>query len=185
MRVRRLTVADAQAGHALRLRALSESGEAFGTTYEEYATWPLEQAYARYALTGDDFTLGAFEEDRLVGVVTFRREQRIKTRHKGSVTGMFVAQEARGKGVGRALMAALIDEARGIEGLEQMNLDVFTASTAARQLYLSLGFEVCGLERHADKVGDAYYDSELMVYFLHSRSHPDEFSVPSQYSDPS
>jgi len=166
MEIRRLHKEDVEAAYALRLRALRESADSFGTTYEEYAALPLAEAQQRFRLQGDDFVLGAFLDNTLVGVVTFRRETRTKTRHKGQLLGMFVAEEARGKGIGRALVSGLIDEVRGLDGVAQINLDVFTTTTAARALYKSLGFEVCGLERNADKVGDTYFDSEMMVLFL-------------------
>lgn len=166
MEIRRLIPSDAEAAYRLRLRALLESPESFGSTHEEYSALPLAEAYSRFQLKGDDFVLGAFVEDALVGVVTFRREGRLKVRHKGQVFGMFVAEEARGKGIGRALVQGLIDEVRGLDGVEQINLDVFTTATAARALYLSLGFKVFGLERNADKAGDVYYHSESMVLFL-------------------
>ncbi|MFI5386724.1 MAG: GNAT family N-acetyltransferase [Fimbriimonadales bacterium] len=166
MKIRRLGPIDAEAAHALRLRALSESPEAFGTTYEEYAALPKSEILRRYEAHHDSFTLGAFEGGSLVGVVNFSREKRAKTRHKGYMAGMFVAIEARGKGVGRSLVLALIDEVKALDGVEQIGLHVLSATKAARSLYLSLGFEICGLERNADKAGDMYYDSEFMVLFL-------------------
>jgi ribosomal protein S18 acetylase RimI-like enzyme len=164
--IRRLTSVDAEAGHALRLRALLESPEAFGSTHEEYSALPLDEVYKRYEPKVNAFTLGAFVDEALVGVVTFQRETRIKTSHKGYVTGMFVAPEVRGRGIGRALVQQLISEARGMGGVEQIGLDVFTSTTAARSLYLSLGFVVSGMERNADKFEGVYYHSEFMVLFL-------------------
>jgi hypothetical protein len=46
--------------------------------------------------------------------------------------------------------------------LEQLWLDVTTTNVPARTLYLSCGFHVIGLGRRALRVGDRYYDEEMM-----------------------
>jgi hypothetical protein len=51
-------------------------------------------------------------------------------------------------------------------GIERILLMVGTSQPAARQLYLSLGFESFGCEPHALKVGDVYVDEEHMVLQL-------------------
>jgi ribosomal protein S18 acetylase RimI-like enzyme len=79
---------------------------------------------------------------------------------------MYVAPEARGQGVGKALLQEVISRASELAGLEQINLMVVTTNIAARRLYLSLGFRVYGLEYHAMKRGDVYWDEELMVLVL-------------------
>ncbi len=82
------------------------------------------------------------------------------------ITQMYVAPEARGQGIARALVSELIARARALPGLEQINLAVVTTNAAARNLYLALGFEVFGVERRALKLGDTYLDEELMVLML-------------------
>jgi ribosomal protein S18 acetylase RimI-like enzyme len=74
-----------------------------------------------------------------------------------------VKQEYRGQGVGKALMSELLRRVRAQAGLEQVNLSVSADQLAAKQLYLSLGFEVYGHERQALKVGGDYVDKDLMV----------------------
>lgn len=167
MNVRPLEPAEAELFNAFRLRGLKESPEAFGSTYEEEAAIPAEAARARFPHTEEEFVLGAFgEAGRLVGVAGFYRERHLKTRHKGFVWGMYVAPEARGRGVGRALLSALIERAKPLDGLEQINLDVVTVNAAARALYLSHGFRVYGLERMAMKQADRYFDIEHMTLHL-------------------
>jgi uncharacterized damage-inducible protein DinB len=79
---------------------------------------------------------------------------------------MYVAPEARGRGVGRALMEALVARCRALEGLEQIVLDVATVATPARRLYAEMGFEPFGHRREAMKDGDASYDVEHMALRL-------------------
>jgi putative acetyltransferase len=57
----------------------------------------------------------------------------------GEVKRMYVAQEARGQGVGRALLARLEDEARKL-GLVQLVLETGIRSEDAQALYRRAGF---------------------------------------------
>src|SRR5438874_13624156 len=101
MYVRKLTETDAEDFWNIRLRALRDNPQAFGSSYEESVTTPLTNVVRRLrneSTAGDNFILGAFEVD-LVGTVGFRREQGIKERHKGMIWGMFVVPEMRGKGI--------------------------------------------------------------------------------------
>src|SRR5690348_5416083 len=167
MQVRKLTENDLDALWAMRLRALKDNPEAFGSTYEE--TLARGNEWMRQRLCTDEnetFYLGAFEENRLIGIVAFYREDATKTRHKGYVVSMYVAPESRGLGAGKALMQALIARARQIQGLEQLHLAVVTTNQVAYQLYRSLGFEVYGTEPKALKSGGEYWDEYLMVLYL-------------------
>ena len=79
---------------------------------------------------------------------------------------MYVPQELRGKGIGKALLQAAIAYAKTLEGVEQINLSVVLINKEARQLFLSQGFETYGLERHALKLHDHYFDQEHMTLRL-------------------
>jgi ribosomal protein S18 acetylase RimI-like enzyme len=57
-----------------------------------------------------------------------------------SLEDIFVEEEARGSGVGRALVEAAFDRARE-RGCARMELDVNEANAAALRLYESMGFE--------------------------------------------
>jgi len=53
---------------------------------------------------------------------------------------LVVAEEAEGRGVGRALMAAVEDWARA-HGLGRVSLETGAANTAARGFYRALGYD--------------------------------------------
>ena len=169
MEIHELTEADAAAYWALRLRALREEPEAFGSSYEESKERPLAEIAQRLraARAAGDFTLVASDHGQLVGMVTFVRAPGLKNRHNADIFGMYVAPEARGKGCGRALVEALIARARALDGVERLALAVVTTNAAARALYRSLGFTVYGVRLQALKLPDGrYLDEELMVLGL-------------------
>ena len=99
-------------------------------------------------------------------MVGFSRERRERVRHKGSIWGMYIAAEAQGHGLGRALMREAIARASAIPGLEQISLGVISGNDYARTLYTSLGFQSYGLERRALLINNKYHDDELMQLFL-------------------
>lgn len=61
----------------------------------------------------------------------------------GEIKSMFVAPEARGKGVAEALMATLDGKARAL-GLSAMKLETGNKLDAAHRLYARHGFTACG-----------------------------------------
>ena len=167
--IRPLDAADAAAFQALRLRGLRESPAAFGSTYEEEAGVPLNEIAARLApgAGGEDVVFGVFADgDVLVGVAGLRREGHRKARHRARVWGMYVAPEARGRGLGRALLEAVIAHARTLTGVERLTLSVVPDNQAARSLYLRLGFVSFGVEPQAYRLDGEYWDSEHMALVI-------------------
>lgn len=71
---------------------------------------------------------------------------------------LYVAPEARGRGLGRALMEAAIELARG-HGADHMDLGTGEQDVAARALYESLGFS--NREGRPDGPINYFYEREL------------------------
>ena len=159
--IRRLTNADVDDYRAIRLEALRGDPIAFGSTYEAEVERPRSHFEQRLAATA---VFAAYADARIVGMAGFMREGGLKDRHKGFLWGMYVGPEARGLGVGRTLVQAVLDHAT--EVVEQIILAVTQGNEAAIALYESLGFTVYGVEPRALKSGDRYWDDVLMVKFL-------------------
>lgn len=171
LNIRALTEDDAKDFRRLRLRALKEHPEAFGSSYEMERTLPLQVVADRLLKTSespDDFTLGAYRQAEFVGMVGFFRRRNEKERHKGVIWGMYVPSEEQGKGVGRALLTQAVERVRMLPGLEQVGLTVVARNRPARSLYASLGFETYGVEPSALVVDGEHLDEELMVLRLTS-----------------
>jgi ribosomal protein S18 acetylase RimI-like enzyme len=165
--VRRLTPADLDAFQALRLRGLRESPAAFGSTYEEEVDRPLERVAQRLSGGGDSAVYGAFDGGgALLGMGGVHREGKLKSRHRAGIWGMYVVPEARGRGLGRALLQALVDHARGMDGVERVELGVEATNTAARALYHAFGFVTYGVQPDAYRADGQSWDAELMTMAL-------------------
>lgn len=166
MEIRRLTLHDAAAYRALRLRSFREHPEAFTTSYEELEAQPLADTERRMSAAHIKLW-GAFEGGRLVGHVGLDRETRAKCRHKATLVGMYVAPEAAGRGIGRALVDALLAQAR-TDGLELVVLTVTEGNAKAATLYERCGFRSFGVEPCAIKVGGRAYGKNHMYLLLTS-----------------
>ncbi|RDK00375.1 GNAT family N-acetyltransferase [Paraburkholderia lacunae] len=169
--IRQLGPADRDTYFQLRLRGLKAHPESFGQSYADaLAKGPAQHdamLQGSRAAEGD-FLLGAYasSETPLIGIVGLVRQQRDKERHKAAVVGMYVAPEATGRGVGRALLNELLARAARIDGLHQIQLLVASRNDAARGLYESLGFRKYGCEVAALNVDGVFHDADLMARFM-------------------
>ncbi len=157
LQVRRLGASDAAAFQALRLSGLRLHPDAFGSSWEEEIARPLERTAEALA---SGFVAGCEQDGVLVGIGGLRIGHSVKTRHRGGIWGVYVDPGARGLGVGKRLMMALIEQAR--TEVEDLTLTVSAHNGTAIGLYASLGFELYGLDRGALKIDEAYIDEMLM-----------------------
>lgn len=172
MEIRFLNSQDVSAYHALRLQALQESPTAFGSSYEQEACLPMTDFAARLCPTDPvNGVFGAFDgtKERLIGMLGFSCESRLKRAHIGTLWSMYVVPEFRSRGVGAALLDAALSHAKGLGILRQIVLSVTANNKAASSLYKSRGFQPFGFERDALFVDGAYFDEEHLV--LHFDRH--------------
>jgi putative acetyltransferase len=101
--------------------------------------------------------------DRIVGMASIDMfPHKPRRRHAGEI-GISVHEEWQGKGVGGALMRALLDLADNWLNLTRLELEVYADNEAAVHLYERFGFELEGTKRqHAFRDGH-YVDSKVMA----------------------
>ena len=159
--VRRLGPADLDAYRAIRLEGLVAAPTAFGSDHAREVA--LSDADWRGRLERDH-VFGAFAGDRLVGTAAFFADAAEKMRHRGHLVAVYVRDDARGMGAGRALVDAVIGVARSL--VLQLYLSVTAGNDAARRLYERAGFKIYGTDPRALRVDGQFYDEHLMVLRL-------------------
>jgi len=163
MNIRLLNETDAAAFQAVRLRSLCEHPEAFGASWEDEQSRSMEEVAAQLCDNPPNtYTFGAFVADTLLGIVSLQRFVRPKVRHKAMLGGMYVVPEARGQGVGVALLDAVIKQARSLDGVQDVSLAVTVGNKTARNLYIRAGFVPWGVEPRYINVDGQRFDIEWM-----------------------
>ncbi|HIE85912.1 MAG TPA: GNAT family N-acetyltransferase [Gammaproteobacteria bacterium] len=128
---------------AVRLQALQDSPDAFGSTYIESVKYPDEQWLSRLESINpvSDLPLGAFVSDMAVGLAWGR----IEPDHPGraDLYQMWTSPEYRGQGIGKKLLTESISWARQQQARD-LYLGVTMGNSMAAQLYVNAGFESVG-----------------------------------------
>ena len=167
MNIRLLNETDAAAFQAVRLRSLREHPEAFGASWDEEQSRSTEEVAAQLRNNPPStYTLGAFADDVLVGIVSLNRFVRPKVRHKVILGGMYVAPQARGHRIGAALLDATLAHARSLDGVQDVSLAVTVGNETARNVYLAAGFVPWGVEPRYINVDGQFFDIEWMMLHL-------------------
>jgi len=153
--IRSMLEPDLLAYKALRDAMLAAHPEAFTSDAETEGRRDLASYRNRLAGGGATlFTLVALDDGRLVGALTCEREPRLKVRHMAHLVGMMVADSHRGRGIGRALLAAAIARLKALPDLAQVTLSVTAGNHAAIGLYESQGFVRYGCLPDAIRLAD-------------------------------
>ena len=163
MHLRRLEPSDAALYRAFRLRALQDHPEAFTSSFEEENHRPLADAERRLSIESRACMWGAFEDGQLAGVFGFDREERRKNLHKATLIGLSVASGFLGRGIGQALVKAVMQGARDA-GISLLVLTVTEGNAKARALYARAGFQTIGIEPDAIRVAGTSFNKEHMFF---------------------
>jgi GNAT superfamily N-acetyltransferase len=136
--VRHCSVDDSALLRAIRLEALLDSPEAYGSTYEEARTW-AERHWKALARQWN-YYLGEVD-GRVVGVVSGGTNES----HPGTrwLYAMYVTPSARGSGVADLLVDAVEQWTRD-QGVDKLYLHVAGAMSRARSFYEGVGFVATG-----------------------------------------
>lgn len=141
---------------------LKESPTAFGSDFAESARQSIDYFRTRATDEPENFIVGAFQNDRLIGTAGGVREQTLKRRHLAMVVGMYVHPDSRQHGLGARLLEAVLNRLDGLAGVERIELAVTAGNEPALRLYQRAGFEVYGREPAALKVAGLDYDEFLL-----------------------
>ena len=159
---RNLAQTDFDQWNTIRTIALDIAPVAFGSSNKDEIPVRKEM-FKRNMEKPDHFILGTFNDDELIGIGGFYRNEQVKVKHKGTIWSVFVHPDFQGNGIGRKLMSGILRGAFEIEGLERILIGASANNPAAIELYKSLGFQQYGTEPKCLKHEGKYYDEVLMV----------------------
>ncbi len=146
------------------LRVFFENAPFVATSPGEFRRTAKEQGkmFAARLRHGRQLMIKAVVGGRIVAIAGFECGGRRKIEHQGEL-GMGVALEFRGMGIGRAILAAILDWAAANPGLEKVALGVYPQNVAARKLYKSVGFRDEGRRLRFFKEKDGTYNDDMVM----------------------
>lgn len=160
--IRRLVEADAPAFMAMRIAAIVENPQYFGSpAAEEDAAGVAEFAARIRGKQDGDAVFGAFRGETLVGIAAMFRPASGTMKHRGTLWGVHVVPGERGGATAELLVRAVIEHAR--RHVDVLTGHVTVGNARARRFYERLGFDFSGVERKIFKVGGRHYDQEILV----------------------
>lgn len=145
----------------MRLHALKESPEAFGSSYEEELeygedVWKSRLPNALFAVIGD----------KPVGMAGYLVSSNIKENHVASIFSVYVMEDYRRAGIAEKLMDFIMGELRSRGNVIKITLGVIASEEAAVSLYRKMGFQVAGTLRKQLRIGEEFHDEQLMELLL-------------------
>lgn len=136
LELRRLTSGDWRLWRDVRLRALEDAPQAFSSLLSDWQGDGDVEPRWRRRLEDVPFNVIAFVDGRPVGQVSGTA---VDGRRSVELISLWVAPDARGTGVGTALVEAVAEWARGA-GAERVSLAVKSENSVAIALYERTGF---------------------------------------------
>jgi RimJ/RimL family protein N-acetyltransferase len=174
----RLAPVDAERYLPLRRRILTLAPWAFSATPEDDAVLDVlhlshllaSEHHVTFAIEARLPTQSSLEPETeakthppLVASASITRAPPPKYVHRVRVWGVLVEPEYRGRALGKALVRAILEQARAWQGLEFLDLGVSAHSPEAKRLYESFGFRAWGREAQATEHDGRRYDELHMT----------------------
>lgn len=104
----------------------------------------------------------ALHDGAIIANLQFKNHPRRRMAHHGHF-GVGVSDDWRGRGVGRAMITALLDWAAASEEIEKVCLGVFATNRRAIGLYTSIGFAEEGRRTREFKLGPGRYVDDIQM----------------------
>lgn len=154
---------DLEAFRELRLEALQENPASFGSDYTVSKAQPKEFWTGRlYLGSNDGKVFFTTHKDEPVGMCGIMLGTSPKTRHNGTIWGVYIKRDWQGQHIARELIDLCANWARE-HGVKLLKLAVVANNASAIRCYTGIGFSVYGVDPQAICFEGKYYDELLMV----------------------
>jgi len=147
----------------LRIKATKEVPLAFGRTSAE-ETEKTEEQWRKQLAESRYYALK--EEGTLIGMLCVALEKGSMQSHVANIFGVYVGPGARGKGLGRRLMEAAINDLKEDSHVMKVKLKVAETQKEAQALYEGMGFKKVGVFEKEGNFNGRYVDILVMEKFL-------------------
>ena len=141
----------------LRLEALKQDPNAFGSSYEEEVILSKDVWEKRIK-----DVLFALSNNKPIGMIVFIFDKKMKTKHIANIYGVYVKKEYRGLGIGSKLIKSAISKIMKNKTIIKIKLKVNPKQKAAVNLYMKFGFTVAGRLKKELIVNSRFYDDLIM-----------------------
>lgn len=99
--------------------------------------------------------------DKVIGFAVLSQVSKRKVYKGVAEVTVYVAQEKRGKGIGKQLLEALVDESEK-QGFWTLQAGIFSENISSIELHKKCGFRVVGIREKVGKRDGIWYDNNLM-----------------------
>ena len=148
----RMKAGDWEQVRAIYVEGLETGNSTFETEAPSWEQW--DEGHLQFA------RLVARSEDQILGWAALSPVSKRRVYHGVAELTVYVAERARGQGVGGALLKALIDESeRG--GIWTLQASIFPENTASARLHLRCGFREVGRRERIAMLNDVWRDTLL------------------------
>ncbi|MBU0757319.1 MAG: GNAT family N-acetyltransferase [Nanoarchaeota archaeon] len=146
---------------ALRLEALKNDPHSFGNAIEDEIDYP-EKEWRRQIRD----VLFAVNKDKLVGMIVFKIQTKVKVQHVANIYAMYVKKEYRRKGIASQLINAAIEKIKENPNVEKVKLAADALQKPAIALYKKHGFKETALMKKELKYKGKYFDDVYMEKWI-------------------
>lgn len=157
----KLSISDLKQFKKIRLESLLVEKIAFGDDYDQLLkkrdSYWLKELSNKFKVW-----YGIFDGQSLIGIGSIKYVKQKKFSHIAHLSGIYVKNEFRGRGVGRILFEGRIKEAFKNKKIKKLKLIVNLNQEKAISLYKSCGFRIVGEMEKEFFVDGEYYNAYLM-----------------------
>jgi putative acetyltransferase len=157
-----ITIRKAEPSDAEGIRKCNTAPQVFRNTLQlPYRSLESVREFLNKSGEGDHILVAVIDSE-IAGVIGLHGSSKPRINHRAEI-GMMVRDDWQGKGVGTAMMQAVVDLADRWLNLTRIDLTVFTDNERAIALYRKFGFEIEGtLRKYAFRDGE-FVDAYLMA----------------------